>query len=122
MTYLFYTNPIHYTVHNLGENEVSHIIHIRGIPQKRLLYAYVELFNLQNLLIRLDMDYKGPAIDDTYAFDLMTGKEIDKHINIKLTKSHFEDINLISQANRTEIDARYRRLELIIEKNEMGRK
>jgi hypothetical protein len=122
ITYFFYPNPNHYAVHELGENEVSHIIHIRGIPEERLLYAYVELFNLQNILIRLNMNYGGPAINDTYAFDLLSGKQIDKRITIKLTKPHFEDLALISQANRKEIDARYRRLEIIIQKNQIRKK
>jgi hypothetical protein len=122
ITYFFYPNPNHYAIHDLRDNEVSHIIHIRRNAEKRLLYAYVELFNMQNVLIRLNMDYGGPEINDTYAFDLMSGEVIEKNITIKLTKPHFEILHLITEANRNQIDERYRRLELIIQNNQMGRK
>lgn len=68
------------------------------------------------------MDYGGPEINDTYAFDLMSGEVIEKNITIKLTKPHFEILHLITEANRNQIDERYRRLELIIQNNQMGRK
>lgn len=121
MTFFYYPNPNHHTIHDLGDDEVSHIIHIRGIAERKLLYAYVELFNMQNVLIRLNMDYHGPDINETYAFDILSGKRIDKQIVIKLTKPHFGILELITPNNRTEIDKRYRRLELIIEKNQLGR-
>ena len=118
MTYFYYPN--HHHIHDLGDDEVSHI-HIREIAGKKLLYAYV-LFNMQNVLIRLNMDYGGPDINETYAFDILSGKRLDKAIAIKLTKPHFEILPLITMENRTEIDKRYRRLELIIEKNQLGRR
>jgi hypothetical protein len=76
MTYFYYPNPNHHTIHELGNDEVSHIIHIRGIAERKLLYAYVELFNMQNVLIRLNMEYGGPDINETYAFDILSAREL----------------------------------------------
>ena len=122
LTFYYYPNPIHYAVHEFEEYEVSHIIHIRGIPEKGYLYAYVELFNMQNVLIRLNMNYSGPEINDTYSFDLLKGREIEKQINVKLTKPHFKILHLITKENRNEIRLRYRRLELIIQNNQLIKK
>lgn len=122
MAFFYYPNPNHYAIHDLGKGEVSHIIHLRGIEERKLLYAYVELFNIQNVLIRLNMAYCGPDINETYAFDLLRGERIDKKVSIRLTKPHFEILHLITLDNRKEIDNRYHRLERIIEGNQLGRK
>ncbi|WEA01817.1 hypothetical protein [Mucilaginibacter sp. SJ] len=119
MAYFFYVRPERYEIHNLGENEVSHIIHLRGDKSKRVLYAYVELFNMQNVLIRLNSDYQGPDINKTYAIDLKTGEEMQKDVNIILGRHHFEILHLIGRDNMKEKEARYRRVEKLIEKMQL---
>jgi hypothetical protein len=119
LAYFYFPSPVHYQVHDLGNDEVSHIIHIRGDQNSRILYAYVELFNCQNVLIIYDMNYTGPAINDTYAFDLMTGKEIIKEVTIKLGRHHFEILDLIAMDAGKEHVAKFNRLERIIEKRQL---
>ncbi|MDL5046628.1 hypothetical protein QQ054_11355 [Oscillatoria amoena NRMC-F 0135] len=62
------------------QNEIAHIISIQGMPEKGLLLAYVELFSFLCFIIRLNEDYSGPKIDNTYCYDLLTKKTINKKV------------------------------------------
>ena len=118
--YFYFPSPVHYQVHDLGEGEVSHIVHLRGNVDNKILYSYVELFNCQNVLILYDMNYTGPAINDTYAFDLLEGQPIIKEIKIKLARHHFEILDLISLDSGKEHEAKFIRLIKIIEKRQLS--
>jgi hypothetical protein len=119
IAHFYYPKPIHYQIHQLGEDEVSHIIAIKGEPQQKMLYAYVELFSMQNVLIKLNMNYKGPKINSVYAFDLRTGKEIEKIITIKLGRHHYDILHLIGRENWDEKEKLYYRIEKLIEREQM---
>lgn len=58
------------------ENEVSHIIRLFGNPIEKILYAYIELFNIHNFIVKLSEEYDGIRIDETYHYDLIESKEL----------------------------------------------
>lgn len=58
------------------DNEVSHVLHIYGCPNERILYAYIELFNTDCYIIKLNENYDGVFINNTYAYDLIEGVEL----------------------------------------------
>jgi len=60
--------------------EVSNIIRLIGNPQEKILYAYIELFNVHNFIVKLNDEYDGFKMDETYIFDLLGIKEVVKHI------------------------------------------
>ncbi|MDB5152304.1 MAG: endonuclease [Mucilaginibacter sp.] len=115
--YFYY--PKHYRIHELGDKEVSHIIHIKGDTQYKLLYAYIELFNAHNAIIIFSLNYNGDAIDATYAYDLLEGKEMTKTIKIWLPRHHLEIMDLIAKEVGTEHVRKFNRLERIIEKRQL---
>lgn len=75
----FYYPPL--PVHEMSENEISHLLYIKG-DAKGNLFAYVELLSFLNLFIVIDTDYKGPVFTHHYCYDLVSCKEINSHIDI----------------------------------------
>lgn len=115
----FYYFPKHYQIHQLAKDEVSHIVHLCGDHKNRVVYAYVELFNFENSLIIFDMDYDGEDFSDTHAIDTFTGKEIEKHISIRLHRNHFEALGLICEDFYKKYMECYNRILQIIEKRQL---
>ncbi len=70
----------------IADNEVSHIIYLRGDPNGKILYSYVELFNIYGFLVLLNSDYEGEEIRSVYAYDVLTSIELSKSINLDLTR------------------------------------
>lgn len=66
-----------------NDDEVSHVIHIVGLSNQKILYAYVELFNAHIFLIKLSEEYQGKDMDELYVFDLISQKVLDRSINIR---------------------------------------
>jgi hypothetical protein len=86
------------------KDEVSHIIRIKGSSTDRILYGYIEFFNVYKYLAILNDSYDGKSIDYTYAFDVISQKELDvvisfnptrdDLINFFVTKAHMPVSNL----------------------------
>jgi len=53
-----------------------HCVAVSGNPDSRLLLAYVEFFAVHRMVICLSDQYAGTAIDQAYAIDPTTGKEV----------------------------------------------
>lgn len=117
LAYFYY--PTHYAIHEQQEEEVIHLIHIQGNTQYKLLYAYIELFSAHNAVIIFSLNYQGPAISDTYAYDLIGGQLIDKPVKMRLPRHHLEIIDLIERDVHTEHLRKFNRLERIIEKRQL---
>jgi hypothetical protein len=110
-----YYYPSHYEIHDLKEGEVTHIIHVVGDSECKVLFVYLELFNFENVIVVLDRDYKGKPICDTYCYDLLAGKKIEKSMEIKLGCHHFEFLPIIARGHRSEHERKFHRFEKIIE-------
>lgn len=115
----FYYFPKTYEIYRPDEDEVSHLIHLRGDAKTRVLYAYIELFNFENAILIFDMNYDGEDFTDTYILNILSGMEVQKNVSIKLTRNHFEDLNLICQDFYSVYVARHNRLLQIIEKRQL---
>jgi hypothetical protein len=78
-------------LHRYLEGEVSHVVQIIGNPEERLLYAFVELFNNQSFIIKLNDQYDGDRISESYAYDLL--KRIEIPVNIQKQYGRTEFLN-----------------------------
>jgi hypothetical protein len=116
---LYWYFPVNYQIHELEKNEVSHILHLRGDPIKGLLYAYVELFNFQNVIVIFDKAYNGGNINETYTYDLVNAVEIDKPVSLKLFRHHINIMHLIEPEFDNEHLNRYNRFQEIMEKRQL---
>jgi len=115
--YFFY--PTNIQPHNLYNDEVSHIIHIKGSSIYKFLYAYIELFNMQNFIVILNMDYTGEDVNITYAYDLLRNTELHKDVSIRINRAHLENMNLISLDTKSNMSYYYNRLIKIIESRQL---
>lgn len=98
----FYVNlyyPGHYRIHELGVNEISHILCLRGDSRNKMLYGYVELFNTFNFICLLSDNYQGHDFEMSSAYDLLNSEKLNKKVEIKLTRNHFDDMNILSRAH-----------------------
>ncbi|MRG44100.1 hypothetical protein GFS24_03195 [Chitinophaga sp. SYP-B3965] len=95
-----------------SDNEVSHIVHLHGSKDTGVLYAYIELFNMQNKIIIFSMDYTGDDIDVTYCRDVVRNVELPRKMDFKLSRNDLEGLKDVVVSN-----FRYERLMKIIDPN-----
>lgn len=98
------------SVHTLEENEVSHILHIHGDAASGALYAYIELFNMQNLIFIFTMEYHEKDIDVTYCRDIIKDEELSKKIALGLTRDQLEKLEISSAVMEERLFPRFERL------------
>ena len=80
------------SIYKFEEKEVSHIIKLIGNPDEAILYCYIEYFNAQTYIVWLSKNYDGPAIDETYIYDVIGCRELEKPIMITYNKAELESI------------------------------
>jgi len=114
-----YFYPSNQSIHLLGEKEITHLIQIIGDSKNKVLFAYIELFSMQNLIVKFEMNYGGPEILDTYCYSPIDGQEIEKPIRVRLTKSHLQDLNIISDSGIHRHTEKYNRMLKIIESRQL---
>jgi len=73
-------------VYRPAEKEVSHVIQVVGDPLEGIAYAYVELFNCYNYIVRLSGDYDGAILDTSYAFDLIAQRTLEQTPDLRLDR------------------------------------
>ena len=71
-------------IHEIEENEISHILYLKGNSKKRLLYCYIELYNIYNFIVVINDEYTGDDFEDKSCYDVLKKIELDKKINLSL--------------------------------------
>ncbi|QEC44449.1 HNH endonuclease [Pseudobacter ginsenosidimutans] len=110
-----YYAPESVSIHQLSENEVSHVLHIHGNKQSGLLYAYIELFNMQNLIFIFSMEYDERDIDVTWCRDVITNADLTKDVQLHLTREQLEHPGMSSADMEERLFPRFERLLRIIQ-------
>jgi hypothetical protein len=85
----YYTDD---NVGNLANDEFSHIIYLKGDYSEKLLFCYIELFNVHNFIVVLNKEYDGPNFEETYIFDLDKQKKLERKIHLNIARN--EILNL----------------------------
>jgi hypothetical protein len=58
------------------DSDVFHLIHIKGIKEHKMLFAYIKLFGVSGFFIALNWgNYNGDDIEYNYLFDLLESEE-----------------------------------------------
>lgn len=73
--------------YSFDTDEVSHILKLVGDPTEGILYCHIEYFNAQTYLVKLNDDYDGPPMDETYIYDVVANRQRDKALNIRYRKA-----------------------------------
>lgn len=74
-----------------NSKEVTHMIHLEGHKESKLLYAMMEYFSIYIYVVVLDSNYHGNEINKTYAYDVVEGKEIERNFSLRLTLKDLSD-------------------------------
>jgi len=84
---------LHYkdNLYELSDNECFHVIHLVGNMEDRVLYCYIDFFNTCKYLILLNDNYQGENIKESYCFDLINVKEIQRKILIDYDRATLLD-------------------------------
>lgn len=87
-------------VRSANFNEISHLIVIKSNNKSKILYAYIELFNVVCAYIMLNDNYSGPYIDSDYHQDVISGKVLHDKISITfdeppINKNNIEDFSIL---------------------------
>lgn len=75
------------------ENEISHVLHLRGSHAERLFYCYIELYNSHKFIVVLNDDYDGPDLEETYIFDVRNKEVLQKEVDLKITRPFLKKYN-----------------------------
>jgi hypothetical protein len=62
------------------DHDIFHSILLVGSPEKRYLFAVVELFSVTRYVIELNASYTGRELSFRYAIDPVTGNEMDREV------------------------------------------
>ncbi|WP_198973099.1 hypothetical protein, partial [Xylophilus sp. ASV27] len=73
-----------------SDNEISHLIIIRSDKNRKILYAYIELFNIVCGFIMLQENYQGNPVNYVYHQDAITRKSLTEEVSVDLDQ--MEDI------------------------------
>lgn len=96
-------------VYELLPEEVCHVIHVESNTGDNLLYAYVEFYSTISYVVLLSNYYEGPDVNCTYCFDLVKVKEVDKSINLGLTKDSINILHKQDEKDRANVTSRCNR-------------
>lgn len=114
--FLFTYHPSHYKIHELQENEFSHIIYLRGESEIKSIYCYLEIFNFEKFICIIDDNYTGEDFEETYCLDSLYGKQIKKEIRIKLYRHNIEDMLFVTLGHKTQREWTFNEFEKRIER------
>jgi hypothetical protein len=71
-------------VRDVPGDEISHLIYLQSNPESKILYCYIELFNLICCAVVLDENYQGETISVFYHQDALTGERFQSPISLKM--------------------------------------
>lgn len=105
---------MHYPGQNIytSENdEITHVLKLIGDSNEKILYAYIELFNLHNFIVRLSESYTGTDMDHDYIFNVHTFDVKENKTTLKLTRSELRNLFINKDAKPFEkVKERYVRV------------
>lgn len=73
-------------IYKPDKDEVSHVLKVIGDSKEKVLYAYVELFNLHCFIIQLNVSYDGKDINSDYVFNVHSYQVKENKTDLKLTR------------------------------------
>ena len=84
---------MHYkdNLYDLNDDDCFHILHLRGDSLERILYCYVDYFNVYKYIVLLNDSYDGEEIDSTYSFDVLESKVIEKEFLVHYDRNTLLD-------------------------------
>ena len=73
------------------KGQITHMIHLEGDKNTRLLYAMMEYYGIFIYTVVLDSDYQGDPVNKTYTYDTVSATEIERYFSLPLTLEDLEE-------------------------------
>lgn len=108
-------------IYKKESGEIIHLIHLVGVKHSKILYCFIEFFSSYSFLVKLSDNYIGNSFKQTYAYDLNKNCEVNKSVNLKLTKERLNEILNLSKDDFQTITERLKRVLRIAEKRQTDR-
>lgn len=102
-----------------SETEVSHTILIKSNREKKLLYAFIDLFSTASFIVNLTTNYNGPDVSFCYCYDLVNKKSIEKNIDVSYNGSLEGDLNLLNQRFISIVEQKFNRAMAIADQRQI---
>ncbi|RZJ58587.1 MAG: hypothetical protein EOO55_00025 [Hymenobacter sp.] len=98
------------SIHELAPQEVSHVVELVGNPEWGVLYCYIELFNVHNVLVLLNDQYAGEPINVQYCYDLLLRTPFKKEVSLPAKfREHITDYFLVESVTQPQVEVAYKR-------------
>ena len=68
------------------KKQVLHSLIVKGNKQDKILYSYIEFFNVYKFIVILNNNYEGRNIEFSYFYDILNQEEINKNYRIDISK------------------------------------
>jgi len=94
--YVGYYYPDELIAASNSSESFIHTLYIKGNPQEKILYGYIELYSAFRLIILLSDSYEGESFRKVYSFDVLSRERIEKEINVNVSRK--EILNLVNNA------------------------
>lgn len=70
---------------------ITHMLHIEGSSRTGLLYCMLEYFSVYHYLVQISDSYEGPDINDTYCYDVISDRTIQRNFSWEIDKAEFNN-------------------------------
>jgi len=91
----------YYPVQSITKREPTEILHtiiVAGDETAGVLYAYIEYFSCYSCIVLLNDAYRGASFVETYFFDTLQSKEVNKSFNISIS---LDELNALLDNRQT---------------------
>jgi hypothetical protein len=103
-------------IYNIKDYECFHILYIRGDRVEKILYAYIDYFNVVKYIVILNDQYDGKNISYQYQYDLLNNAEIYKNIDLNYTSSYILNLKNIKNNLHKGFDRCFNRVLVLAKK------
>lgn len=80
-------------------NRLLNSVTVSSNRGKNLLTAYIEYFGVTRVVVHLSQTYKGPSVQGTYAFDPVTGQQMQLDVDLDLSDQEYA-LSLANEARQ----------------------
>jgi hypothetical protein len=90
--YVSYYYPDELITESNSSESFIHTLYIEGNSHEKILYGYIEFYSAFRMIILLSDSYERDSFREVYSFDVLSGEEIERAININVSRKEILDL------------------------------
>lgn len=99
----------------MRDEDVSHVIYLKGCPEQGYLVCFIELFSFFRILVFMNLEYSGESLEQSWGYDLFEKNTFKPEVEVKVNKSTMLDMQF-NEDNSIFLSENYERLILTFNK------